>query len=330
MDSISMDSNVLAPKVKNRYSSKRRKKLWFFFLMSLPFLIQVAIFYFYINGSSIIMSFFKYSYIKDSSGGVLGIERFWAGFSNFGDVFEVIFSAKEAGMFLVSFVMYAFILVVITPIVIFFSFYIYKRYFMSEFFRVILYMPQIISSVVWVALYKMLIDEVLKSITGAPTKVFDPANMDTLKLTVAMVGFIFWTGFGGNILLMSGAMSGIDESVVEACHLDGCNTTREFMHITLPSIYPTITTFIVLDITSIFTQTMHLFTFFGGSSPIKSVGYFMEINTLFTAGLTSVSGKQDYLFYPQLSAMGLLITIVTVPLAIGVRKMMEKLGPSED
>jgi ABC-type sugar transport system permease subunit len=163
-------------------------------------------------------------------------------------------------------------------------------------------------------------------------------STDTTAKLIALIAYVFWTGFGTNILLMSGAMSGIDDSVVEACYLDGCNMTKEFLLVTLPSIYPTITTFVVLDLTSIFTSTMNMHMFFGQNSPIKSVGYYMEINMLFSRGLydpkvdQSGTNKDEvkYLLYPQLAALGLMITITVAPLCILVRKFMERVGPSED
>jgi ABC-type sugar transport system permease subunit len=171
-------------------------------------------------------------------------------------------------------------------------------------------------------------------------------NIDLLKqddttVMLAIIFYTFWTGFGTNILLMSGAMSAIDDSVVEACYLDGCNMTKEFIYVTLPSVYPTITTFIVLDLTGLFSNSMHLYTFYGQDAPIKSVGYFMEINLLKSPGLYNQKlltnpgiydkpGFDVWLTYPHLAAMGLMITLVVSPIAIYMRKLLEKIGPSED
>jgi ABC-type sugar transport system permease subunit len=196
---------------------------------------------------------------------------------------------------------------------------------MAGLFRVVLYMPQIISSVVYVTLYKMMLGP--KGFFGVD---IIGGNDITLKLC-ALVFYVFWTGFGTNILLMSGAMGGIDDSVVEACYLDGCNMTKEFLYVTLPSIYPTITTFVVLDITTLFTNTMNLHLFFGVESSIKSIGYYLELNTIKTPGLYPAnSGGNPYLTYSQLSALGVMITCFTAPLCILVRKFMERVGPSED
>ncbi|MBQ8426977.1 MAG: sugar ABC transporter permease [Clostridia bacterium] len=321
MDSVNMDNGVVIQKpTKNVHSSTKKKKLVFFTLMSLPFLIQAAIFYVYVNFSTITLSFFEYHYEP----GVGDVSSFvW--FKNFGYVLGYVFSPNEVSMFLVSFVMYAFILCIVTPVVVFFSFYIYKKFFLSGFFRIILFMPQVISSVVYVTVYKTMLGPVYSQLSGSPG-IFD--GNDTTVM-IAVIGYTFWTAFGSNILLMSGAMGGIDDSVVDACYLDGCNMTKEFIHVTLPSIYPTITTFVVLDLTTLFTNQLSLMTFFGQNAPIKSVGYFMELNLLKTPGLYSLNETMWFL-YPQLAAMGLLITLTVAPICIIVRKIMERVGPSED
>lgn len=325
MDSVNMDNNVISVKPKQRkYMSPKKKKLLFFFLMAAPFLIQAAIFYVYLNGSTVIMAFLEY-HLDVNQGDV----STFVWFKNFGTVIQRIFSPQEASMFLVSFIMYAFVLCIVTPVIIFFSFYIYKRFFLSGFFRVILYMPQIISSVLYVMIYKLMLGKIYTQLTGQP----DLLKGDFVTVMFALIFYTFWTGFGTNILLMSGAMSAIDDSVVEASYLDGCNLTKEFIHVTLPSIYPTITTFVVLDLTTIFSNSMHMFTFWDQAAPVKSVGYFMELHMLKSQGLyywTASGTAENFLLYPHLAAMGLMITLTISPLAILVRKVMEKVGPSED
>jgi ABC-type sugar transport system permease subunit len=291
--------------------------------MALPFLVQAAIFYVYLNSSTVILSFLKYDLTPS------GDASTFVWFDNFGKVIARLFIGTDKAapeglsMVLTSFVMYGFILCVVTPVVIFFSFYIYKKFFMAGFFRVILYMPQIISSVVYVTLYKMMLGP--KGFFGVD--IIGGQDV-TLKLC-ALVFYVFWTGFGTNILLMSGAMGGIDDSVVEACYLDGCNMTKEFIYVTLPSIYPTITTFVVLDITTLFTNTMNLHLFFGLESNIKSIGYFLEINTIRSPGLYNPNNS-PFFTYTELSALGVMITCITAPACILVRKFMERVGPSED
>lgn len=310
---------------KRKILTEKNKKLIFYILMIAPLVLQVAIFYVYINISNFALAFSEYT---EPTPGVF--EKSFAGFNNFVSVIKEITSPQNSGMFGVSFLMYAFILFVASPLSIIFSFYVYKKFFLSEFFRVILFFPQIISTVVMTMLYSYMVGDVYRQISGAAVGLLD-GETGTIVLTLVL--YSLWMGFGANILLYSGAMSGINESVVESCHLDGCNTMQEFWFITMPSIYPTFVTFIVIDISAIFTNQMHLYTFFNQTkifTPVQSVGYYMYVNTLKASeGIGLVKGD-TWLSFPQLSAMGIMITMIVLPITLLIRRVLEKVGPSEN
>ncbi len=308
----------------NRQLTEKNKKLIFYLIMVIPLILQVAVFYVYINVSNILLAFNTYEFIE----GVGEVSRF-AGLENFKFVLNMLFSAENIGMINMSLLMYFFILLVVTPLTVFFSYYIYKNYMASEFFRIMLFMPQVVSAVVMTLLYSYFVGDIYREVFGATTSLLKAKGYQTV-LTVIV--YTLWMGFGSNILLCSGAMSGINDSIVEACHLDGCNAIKEFWYITLPSIYTTLTTFIVIDIAGIFVNQMHLFTFYGETAstymPSVSIGYFMYLQTYKSPGLSS--NGSAWLTYPQISALGLIITAVVLPLTLLIRKAMEKFGPSED
>ena len=106
---------------------------------------------------------------------------------------------------------------------------------------------------------------------------------------------------------------------------------QEFWYITLPSIFPTLITFIIGGFANFFTNQMHLFTFYDRESTVKSVGYYMYVKSLSIAGY--VKPKQTTgalrLTYSELSAMGLMFTVIVVPLTLTTRRLLEKYGPSD-
>ena len=126
-------------------------------------------------------------------------------------------------------------------------------------------------------------------------------------------------------------MSGINESVVESARLDGVNIVQEFIHITLPLIYPTIVTFIVINISGIFTNTYAVLDLFG----IHSV----EVNNmgswLYTKAEAAQKGRiwaEEYrqVNYSVLSAIGLILTAIVFPVVLIIKKLLEKYGPRVD
>ena len=324
MDSLNVATLNPSPNAEikgKKVLNEKSKKLIFYILTAAPLLLQVAVFYLYVNVSNVFIAFTEYELI-DGVGFVS--KNVW--FKNFETVLGILFSSKNSGMFGVSFVMYLFVSLIATPTSIIFSFYVYKKYPLSEFYRVILFFPQIISTVIVSSLYSYMVGEIYMHLFGADRSLLSVANPPaTIVLTVVI--YNLWMGFGANILLASGAMSGINESIVESCHLDGCNTVQEFIYITLPSIFPTITTFIVIDLAAIFSNQMNLYTFYAQGAPegVRSIGYFLYINTVHSPGFVE---NGLYMTFPQISAFGVMITLVVLPITLTVRRLLEKYGPS--
>ena len=305
-----------------KISRGKKKKLAFYIAFSAPLLLQFLIFYVYVNFNSVLMAFQKYDYTA-------GIFT-WAAFDNFTRVFNDIFVNSEKRVFMQltfknSFIVYAVSLIIGTTLSVLFSFYVYKKAAGSRLFKIALFFPSILSGVALVTIYRNLAElgvpavwngifkTGMKGLIGNPNTVFG-----------AVLFFGIFTGFGTTVLMYTGAMSSINDSVVEAAKLDGASAFRELIHITLPSIYPTFVTFIVAGIAGIFLNQMSLFTFFGynAESALYTVGYFIYRNTL-----ANVASMSDY---PYIAAFGVLLTVILVPVAFTVRKLLEKFGPSTD
>lgn len=60
-----------------------------------------------------------------------------------------------------------------------------------------------------------------------------------------IIFYNLWVGFGTSVLMYSNGMSGISQEMVESAHLDGATGLTEFWKITLPMIYPTLSTFLL-------------------------------------------------------------------------------------
>ena len=212
-----------------------------------------------------------------------------------------------------------------TPLCLFFSNYIYKKMFFSTGFRILLFMPSIISSLVLTTTYQFFIEraipEIARMITGEQIKGLIQ-NVDTRY--GAILFFYIWAGFGTNMLLYSNAMSAISPEIVDSAKIDGATGLKEFWHISFPMICPTFTTCFVVTVSGIFTNQFGLYNFYGASAPddIQSLGYYLYKETQ----TNTTDGNMGS--YSYLSALGLIITLIAVPLTLGTKKLMEKFGPS--
>ena len=104
------------------------------------------------------------------------------------------------------------------------------------------------------------------------------------------------------------------------------------MYITVPMIFSTVSTFIILGMAGIFTNQMHLYTFFGWeSSGLETMGYYIYVNAQRSDYVDLHNGLlPSLLSYPQLAALGILLTMIIAPITFIARKLFDKYGPSED
>ena len=202
----------------------------------------------------------------------------------------------------------------------------------SKFFRVILFMPSIICVVALVYIYTIVADQlvpdIIKMISDNPNFKKSEyqllANVDTRFNAVLFYSMFF--GFATNVLMYSSAMSGVSEEMIEAAHIDGITDFGELIHIIIPSIFPTLTTFLVVGVAGFFTGTLNLVEFYGDSADfsVSTIGYYMYKETALK------SNSVAKMNYPYLSAMGLVFTLFAAPMTLLVQYLLTKFGPSED
>ena len=305
---------------KKHIRDKRKQDLIFYVVMLALPVLQFSIFYLGVNFNSILLSFQRYN---DTAKQFVFLD-FSHLFQNFIDVFnslrtETVFSYA----FNNSLISYFVSLIAGTGLSLIFSYYVYKKFPLHGLVKVVLFTPSIISGMVLVSVFVEFVNVVIpglsQRLTGADMIGFI-TNPPTGKTFPTILFYCIWIGFGGSILLYVGAMNNIDESVSEACQLDGANLLQEMIYIVLPLIYPTFVTFIVVGVGGIFTGQMGLYSFYGpdADETLQTFGYYLFKTT-------KSAGESDY---PTLATMGLMMTRVVAPLTFLVKWGLEKFGPS--
>ncbi len=294
-------------------SRRNRNRLIFYCVfLALP-VLQFCVFYIGVNFNSILLAFKDYSY-EDGSFQWVGFENFSEVFYDFKTLLYMRASVKN------SLLLYVFTLLG-TVLALFFSYYIYKKAPLSGFYRTILFLPNIISSIVMVLMFKYFVERAIPEIVYMinPDSTFPGLLADPDYVLPTLIFYCVWSGFGTQMLMYTGAMGGISDSVIEAAKLDGVTPLKEFFYIVLPLIYPTVVTFVVVGVSGIFTNQMNLFNFYGLQAEYRyyTFGYYLYRQT------QSANISQ----YPKLAALGLLLTAVAVPLTLLIRKGLEKAGP---
>ena len=291
---------------------------WVFYvsMVALP-VLHFVLFYVYVNFNSFLMAFQGYDYETAT--------YVFNQFANFKEVFGYFKTTTYMTYaFKNSLILFAFHILIGTTLSLSFSWYIFKNNFGSTFFRVVLYLPSIISSVSLVTMYKAFMDSAIVQIYNT---LFNPeipiGGIVTNGKTdfFAVLFYTMFASFGASTLMYTGTMSGISDSVIEAAQIDGITPFKEFTKIVIPMIWPTLTTFIISSCALIFMDQMNLFTFFkdGAAGDLYTVGYYLYRQIRMDTANPAA--------YPALSAMGMMLTLITIPFVFAVRWFMNRINP---
>lgn len=308
-------------KSKSKLRSKQKNKLIFYSIFIAIPVLHFLVFYVYINFNSIVMAFQKYV-VEDGK----GLVSKPAYFENFKTAWA---SFIDNPLRLRNSLLFNGINIFIgTPLILLFSFYIYKKGRWSGFYRVILFLPQVLSEVVLGLLYKYLMDTAAPSLLS---NLFGYSGSGILyesetRFAATMIFHMMMT-FGTNTLIYSSTMSGINPSLIEAAQMDGASPLQEFFHVVFPSIYATMVTMLIVSVSVTFTEQFRVFTLFEGEVGVAdNIGYYLYHQAQ-NSKLWSDGGA--IMPYPVLAAYGLILTVITVPVSLGARYALNKVGPKE-
>ncbi len=301
---------------KTSLAKKKKEQILFYISFATLPILQFIIYYVIVNFRTVLFAFQSY----DIYTGKYSFNNF----ANFGELFQQL---SEGGIILNaaknSLLLYGFTFLFGTTIALVFSYYVYKKFFGSAAFRIILYLPHIISSVSIVSIYKYFVDTAVPYVWGSITGEQISgllSNLDTQFYTIMFASI--YLSFGNNVLIYTSSMSGISESIVESAELDGVSRLQEFWHITMPMIFPTFVNFIIAGLANIFVNQMLLYDFYAETAEKKlyTLGYYMYREVQ--------QGGPD--IYPHLSAIGVILTVAMTTITLLVRRVMIKFGPSVD
>ncbi len=148
------------------------------------------------------------------------------------------------------------------PLAVITAYFFYKKIYGYKFFRIVFYLPAIISGVVTTRVFSEMISPLGPIAAIAKSMGLDYPrvgflNQDSTATTTIQI-YCLWTCLTSNVLLVGSAMSRIPVELLEAARLDGCKPMRELRSIILPLVMPTLSTILTLSISG----------FFGASGPI--------------------------------------------------------------
>ncbi|MFL0267477.1 carbohydrate ABC transporter permease [Candidatus Clostridium radicumherbarum] len=210
----------------------------FIFICLTPAIILFSVFMIYPTLSVFGMSLYKW--------GGLSSEKRFVGLNNF----KMLMNDDN---FIRAFQNTIFIIVIVTIItmalaILFASILVREEMKGQNFFRVIFYIPNILSVAVISAIFSAIYDP-SQGLLNSFLRIFSSKNWENIQylgnqriVVYSIVGAMIWQAIGYYMVIYMASMSSIPVHLYEAADLDGASKVRQFFEITLPLLWDTIRT----------------------------------------------------------------------------------------
>ncbi len=227
-------------------ANKKLKKMWrdrYMYLILIPVIAYYLIFC-YAPMYGVTIAFKDYNMFK----GVFGSE--WVGLANF----ERIFSTSDFYMVLRNTLMLNLLQLLFSfpgPIILALLLNELRSNKFKRVVQTIVYLPHFLS---WVVVATLLIP-MLSPSTGVINQLIVRLGGESIYFMSDPGWWIFiyvasgvWKSIGWGAIVYLAALAGVDPSLYEAAIIDGANKWQQCIHITIPSIIPTIMVLLILNV----------------------------------------------------------------------------------
>lgn len=302
------DTRVLDEKTAEKDKKKRRLKrtLFIALILAIP-IIHWLVFWLYVNFNSILLAF----KLPNGNWSIETIRQV---------INELAEPSSDLGIALKNTLSYFIKDVIMLFWQLIIAYMFYKKIAGYKFFRIVFYLPAIISSVTMVTMFRAIIgsEGVIAGLFERADMVFPKLLRDSRYATKTIMFFTIWIGWGGEMLVLGGAFERIPAEVLEAAKLDGVSPVGELAKLIVPMIWPTISTLLILYATGLFNASGPIFLFgTKGSYETWTLSYWIFHKVLYGG-----SGQ-----YNAVSAMGVLFTCIGVPIVMFVSWLFDKVIP---
>jgi multiple sugar transport system permease protein len=286
------------------YSRKTRENIAGY-AMAMPYIIYFCVFVGFPVIFSFVLIFNKWDVLTPMR---------WAGLSNFERLFNDVQFYKAIRNTLVFLVIYIPLQMVVSLGL---AVLLNCRIRAQGLFRVIYFMPVIVSGVVvtilWQQLYAFdtgVLNTMITSMGFKPVPWLSSANMAMPSIAIMAA----WKGLGLYIIFFLIGLQAIPRQIYEAADIDGANSLQKFLFITLPSLRNVISLIIILSTIGGFSLFVEPFVMTGGG-PMSSTLSVM----LYIYNQAFIFGHMGYA-----AAMSFLFTLIILVIVLFQKKVLER------
>lgn len=304
--------------IKKNNMNKKQRIIFTVLVLIIP-LLNFAVFTVGMNGEMFVSSFFMTKTLKDGS-----MVNTFAGFHNYQVLFRNLsdFTGEEAISFVILKNTLAIIPVSIltTCLSLIMSYAIARKFKGYRFFRIVLYAPCILSTVVLCMIFRYMCLEggLLYELFGKNIPGGQGLFSDDVVWKI-VIGYTIWTGCVINLYFMS-AFARLPQSLFESAELDGASETVLFFKIAFPLISSLFVTMLLSSICGAFGFFAPVYFLTNVSQKsAHTIGYIL---VTFAEGNSGAVDGRVGLY----AALGVVITIIGSLVAIFTRWLGNKLA----
>ena len=309
----------IRPQTRSRHMPKQARDAIFIIVMLAYPVIQFLVTWIFVNFGALANAF---------NGATQEGEAFRFTFENFGYIFRDLGDSLEdkSGflhlnrhvLVLLNSLGYCFITIFISlPLSMLFSYFLRKKMPIANVFRAIFFLPNIIPIVALTYAFRM---SATKNI-GYMSWLFEAFGLnwasDYPDAQIMVYLYCIWAGLGYNIILFSGAIGRIPKELFESAELDHAGYFKEFFHVVVPCIWPTVVTLIVLGMTHVLTLYLQPMLLIGGEGSNTYTIAYSIFEAASTPGATPGS-------IHKATAYGLFFSVIWAPIILLVRHFVSK------
>ncbi len=306
--------------IKKNYSRLERRDFLFAYLLVLFPVVQFLIFWLFVNASSIALAF-------QNDLGEFTLVNFKMVYNGFVD--KDMFGINLGKSLLRSFTLWIVGEGLIFPITLITTYVLTRKILGHYVFRIIYIIPSLMGAIIWTLLIKEMV-----AYSGPITKLVKLLGVDlpngalkhgllrhedTAFITLLTIRSVM--GIVGNNAVLTGAYTRVPTELFESAELDGANFFTELFRIAIPCIWSTICTLLTFALCSVFTcdYNVYLFTDGTGGYETSTIGF-----QLFNLTYKLSEGSSNNYGYP--AALGLVLTLMTLPVALIGKATLEKMS----
>ena len=305
------------PKKRKKHLKRRTAEILFILAMLFLPVLQFCIFWIIPNFNSIFLGF-------QTSNGTFTTEHFTSFFEKLtsgkgstGKYDTIVYSIIN------SLIYFAVVIFFCTPLVLFFSYVLFRKVPGHTVFRVIFYLPTIIGGMVMATLFRCLFFGesapfyILLDKMGLITDEIAQKSLFGSSKTAFLMVIIYtvWTCVGLNMIMFHGAMKRIPPEIFESAEIDGAGFFNQFIHLVIPLIWPTISTLIIFSLSGMFVAYGAVMVLTPEVPEASMIGWYIVKETE-NRGAGSLG-------YP--AAVGLVFTFIGLPFVLLVRHLLNKI-----